>query len=71
MAPAPLAPQDEAATRARLEQAFGHLPLYFVENQGQMDERVAYYIQGSDKTIYFTPEGVTFALTGRAQMANR
>jgi len=69
MAPAPLAPQDEAATRARLEQAFGHLPLYFVENQGQMDERVAYYIQGSDKTIYFTPEGVTFALTGRAQIA--
>jgi len=39
------------------------MPLYFVENQGQMDERVAYYIQGSDKTIYFTPEGVTFALT--------
>jgi len=71
MAPAPLATQDEAATRARLERAFGHLPLYFVENQGQMDERVAYYIQGSDKMIYLTPEGVTFALTGRAQMANR
>jgi len=71
MAPAPLAPQDEAATQARLEQAFGHLPLYFVENQGQMDERVAYYIQGSDKTIYFTPEGVTFALTGREQIANQ
>ena len=42
MAPAPLATQDEAATRARLERAFGHLPLYCVENQGQMDERVAY-----------------------------
>jgi len=63
MASAPLAPEEEAATQARLEQAFGHLPLYFVENQGQMDERVAYYIQGSDKMIYFTPEGVTFALT--------
>jgi len=71
MTPASLATQGEAATRARLEQAFGHLPLYFVENQGQMDERVAYYIQGSDKTIYFTPEGVTFALTEGTQMANR
>ena len=70
MAPAPLG-QDEAATQARLERAFGHLPLYFVENQGQMDERVAYYIQGSDKMIYFTPEGVTFALAEGTQMANR
>jgi len=55
--------QDEITPQARVEQAFGKLPLYFVENQGQTDERVAYYIQGSDKTIYFTPEGVTFALT--------
>jgi len=61
---APMPPgQDEAAIQARLELAFGHLPLYFVENQGQLDEQVAYYIQGSDKMIYFTPEGVTFALT--------
>jgi hypothetical protein len=51
------------ATQARVRQSFGQLPLYFVENQGQLDERVAYYIQGSDKTLYFTPDGVTFALT--------
>lgn len=55
--------QAETTPQARVEQAFGKLPLYFVENRGQVDERVAYYIQGSDKTIYFTPEGVTFALT--------
>ena len=41
------------------------MPLYFVENRGQVDSRVAYYVQGSDKTIYFTREGVTFALTGK------
>jgi hypothetical protein len=39
------------------------MPLYFIANQGQMDARVAYYVQGSDKTLYFTPKGVTFALT--------
>lgn len=44
-------------------QTFGRLPLYFVENQGQMDEHVAYYIQGHDRSIYFTSTGVTFALT--------
>jgi pimeloyl-ACP methyl ester carboxylesterase len=56
---------DEAVTHLRLESAFGQLPLYFVENRGQLDERVAYYIQGSDKTIYFTSAGVTFALTSQ------
>jgi hypothetical protein len=46
-----------------VRQTFSQLPLYFVENQGQLDKGVAYYIQGSDKTIYFAPDGVTFALT--------
>lgn len=55
--------QEKVATKAHLERTFGQLPLYFVENQGQMDEPVAYYIQGSDKTIYFTSGGVTFVLT--------
>jgi len=46
---------DEPAARDRIVESFGKLPLYFVENHGQLDERVAYYIQGSDKTIYFSP----------------
>ena len=58
----PAAPAS-ANTAPALKPDFGQLPLYFVENRGQVDERVAYYIQGSDKTIYFTSEGVTFALT--------
>src|SRR5687767_12135459 len=51
-----------AATDVRVHE-FGKLPLYFVENQGQADERVAYYVQGRDTTAYFTSEGVTIALT--------
>jgi predicted metal-dependent phosphoesterase TrpH len=62
---APHAVQPHTAAQAHVEQNYGQLPLYFVENQGQMDERVAYYLQGSDKTIYFAPDGVTFALTER------
>ncbi len=57
--------EDEAALRVRLEDSFGQMPLLFVENQGQWDEQVSYAIQGSDKTLYFTPDGVTFALTAR------
>ena len=41
------------------------LPLYFVENQGQMDGAVAFYIQGKGQTIYFTQAGVTISSTVR------
>ena len=41
---------------------FGQVPLYFIPNQGQLDGRVAFYIQGRDKTVYFTPGGVTLSL---------
>jgi len=55
--------EPEILRNSPLKNAFGQLPLYFIENRGQMDERVAYYIQGHDKTLYFTSEGMTLVLT--------
>jgi len=52
--------------KASVAVAHGKMPLTFIENRGQVDARVAYYIQGADKTLYFTPEGITFVLTGKA-----
>ncbi len=49
--------------QAWLRDTLDALPLTFVENQGQLDQRVDYYVRGRDKTIYFTPDGVTYALT--------
>jgi hypothetical protein len=46
--------QPDAATKGRVQAMLAQLPLYFVENRGQVDEHVAYYVQGSDKTLYFT-----------------
>jgi hypothetical protein len=46
----------------QVNQEFGKMPVYFIPNRGQMDEQVAYYVQGKDKTVYFTDEGITFAL---------
>jgi len=46
---------------------FGRLPLYFIANRGQMDERVAFYVRGKDKAVYFTPEGLTIVLNGRSE----
>jgi hypothetical protein len=59
----PPAETEGVVSQSQVEQSFGQLPLLFVENQGQWDAQVAYAVQGSDKTLYFTAEGVTFALT--------
>jgi len=44
--------------------AIGKMPLYFIANEGQMDEQVAYYVQGKDKMLYFTADGLTIVLNG-------
>jgi hypothetical protein len=41
------------------------MPLYFIENRGQLDARVAYYVQGRDTTLYFTADGMTLVQTER------
>ncbi|MBI4774980.1 MAG: SBBP repeat-containing protein [Deltaproteobacteria bacterium] len=41
-------------------ETFGKVPLYFVENRGQTDPRVAFHVQGQNTSVYFTNEGVTF-----------
>ncbi len=73
-APGPSEPPPAAAPapRAAIEETFGQLPLYFIENRGQTDARVSYYLQAADKSIYFGAEGVTFVLTApSAALASR
>ena len=53
----------ETGSKARLVDGFARMPLYFVENRGQLDPRVAFAVQGRNTAIYFTKEGVTFSLT--------
>jgi hypothetical protein len=55
-------PEESAASQVDI--SFGKIPLHFIPNEGQVDGRVAYSLQGRDKTIYFTPEGLTFVLSG-------
>jgi len=58
--PSMLGPTPREGVGAHLQPAFPALPLFFVENQGQFDAPMDYYIQGADKCIYFGPKGVTF-----------
>lgn len=50
-------------TRERAARWIEKMPLYFIENRGQMNRQVAYSVHGRDKSLYFTPQGITFALT--------
>lgn len=38
------------------------IPVTFIENRGQKDARIAYYVLGQDKSLYFHPRGVTYSL---------
>ncbi|MBW1828099.1 MAG: SBBP repeat-containing protein [Deltaproteobacteria bacterium] len=38
------------------------LPTYFIENQGQMDPRVKYYMKAENQTVYLTEKGLVFDL---------
>jgi len=48
---------------AAVRVAKARLPVYFIENRGQVDARVAYYVHGANKIFYFGSEGVTMALS--------
>jgi uncharacterized repeat protein (TIGR01451 family) len=48
--------------RQTTEAALAGLPLSFIENRGQTDPRVGYYVQGADTSLYFTRQGMTLAL---------
>jgi hypothetical protein len=56
------APLGPVSRILHVQSDFGKMPVSFIPNRGQLDVRVAYYIQGRDRTIYFSPGGVTFAL---------
>src|SRR4051812_22701788 len=64
--PASLSAQP-AALRPALRKQLGQMPLYFVENRGQADPRVFYYVPGRDTSVYFTRRGLSFSLAKAAE----
>ena len=44
---------------------FGGMPLVFVANEGQVDARADFFVVGKDKVIFFSPSGISIAMTER------
>ncbi len=61
-------PPKVAATDAATNSAaytrptFSSLPLYFVENRGQLHKPVEYFVEGRDKTVLFDAQGLTYVI---------
>jgi hypothetical protein len=45
--------------------ALRNLPLYFIENRGQIDGGVSFYVQGRETSVYFTRQGLRINSTTR------
>jgi hypothetical protein len=50
------------AVKAKALEAYGELPLLFIENQGQLDAEVRYYAKAPGQTVYLTDDGIVFDL---------
>ncbi|MPZ74576.1 MAG: hypothetical protein GEU74_15380 [Nitriliruptorales bacterium] len=56
--------QSLLGSAAQITDAFGRLPMSFVENRGQADDRARYVAQGAGYTFFFTPSEVVLSLVG-------
>ena len=54
--------QPDAATKMRLNEAYGQLPLSFEANVGQTDPQVDFISRGSGYTLFLTPREAVLAL---------
>ena len=60
----------DTKAKAMMHAQYGKLPLYFIQNDGQMNEKVMFYEKGSGHTMFFTERGVYLSLTsGQEQEA--
>lgn len=60
------APRQSTGAARGVSASLANVSLSFIENQGQLDPSVGYFLQGRDTSVRFRPGGVTFASAGIA-----
>jgi len=58
----PVADSAGESVKAKALEIYGELPLLFIENKGQLDAEVRYYVQADGQTVYLTDDGMVFDL---------
>lgn len=64
----PIGNSGKNMRRTTVEEEYGKLPLYFIENKGQINENVIFYEKGVGRATFFTRRGVSFALMSGQQL---
>lgn len=57
----------DEATKVRTQEAYGNLPLYFIQNDGQVDKKVKFYEKGSGHSTFFTKDGVYLSVSQKSE----
>ncbi|MBI4844296.1 MAG: SBBP repeat-containing protein, partial [Nitrospirae bacterium] len=55
------------SAKKEIDENYGKLPLYFIKNEGQLDEKVVFYERGGGHSTFLTKEGAYLALKKGAQ----
>lgn len=55
--------RDTESQKTNIKKTYGKLPLYIIENQGQVDSRVKIYERGAGHATFFTGNGLILSLT--------
>jgi hypothetical protein len=58
---------EELSRNLSLNPNFGKIPLYFISNEGQVDEKALFYAKASRYTLWLTKEGLVFDSTRRTK----
>ena len=56
------------STKVKLQETYGKPPLSFIQNNGQIDEKVKFYEKGNGHATFFTKEGVYLSLHKGAEV---
>ncbi len=56
-------PETSGGKAPAKQTEFAELPIFFIENGGQIDSQIAYYVQRQGFGAYFGRDGVTYAFT--------
>lgn len=69
---AKVAASPPSSSMVTVQSAYGHLPLSFEANHGQVDPQVQYLAHGHGHTLFLTPSDAVLALrTGEAKGEGR
>ena len=62
-------PVTDPAVKSKVMESYGKIPLYFIENKGQIEKQVRFYISGAGGRLFFTKDSIVSEIVKRETVA--